>query len=206
MCAGALIASQGLITATLVREGHYIRMQLCLSIDRQMLDSVCKCFSAPYPTPPWGKYVTLNWLKHDCAMTVPGWIPLLVVANVTCIVLCCISGPDSHASTSPMLISIDDLNDLIRPFFISTVPLQPLMAYNCAEVVHFWSKHWKKGRRNNAEQSKTKLLEIYCFCLVTKVHKLLTYPGRHWFCQTVFWSLSPSLLLCDKQENIWINF
>ena len=74
-------------------------------------------------------------------MTVPGWIPLLVVANVTCIVLCCISGPDSHASTSPMLISIDDLNDLIRPFFISTVPLQPLMAYNYAEVVHFWSKH-----------------------------------------------------------------
>ena len=102
-------------------------------------------------------------------MTVPGWIPLLVVANVTCIVLCCISGPDGHASTSPMLISIDDLNDLIRPFFISTVPLQPLMAYNCAEVVHFWSKHWKKERRNNAEQSKTKLLQIYCFCLVTKV-------------------------------------
>ena len=102
-------------------------------------------------------------------MIVPGWIPLLVVANVTCIVLCCISGPDGHASTSPMLISIDDLNDLIRPFFISTVPLQPLMAYNCAEVVHFWSKHWKKERRNNAEQSKTKLLQIYCFCLVTKV-------------------------------------
>lgn len=67
MCAGALIASQGLITATLVREGHYIRMPLCLSIDRQMQDDVCKCFSAPYPTPPEGKYVTLNWLKHDCA-------------------------------------------------------------------------------------------------------------------------------------------
>lgn len=101
MCAGALIASQGLITATLVREGHYIQMPLCLSIDRQMLDSVCKCFSAPYPTPPQGKYVTLNWLKHDCAMIVPGWIPLLVVANVTCIVLCCISGPTAPQASPP---------------------------------------------------------------------------------------------------------
>ena len=89
-------------------------------------------------------------------MTVPGWIPLLVVANVTCIVLCCISGPDGHASTSPMLISIDDLNDLIRPFFISTVPLQPLMAYNCAEVVHFWSKHWKKRKKKQCRAVKNK--------------------------------------------------
>lgn len=106
-------------------------------------------------------------------MIVPGWIPLLVVANVTCIVLCCISGPTAPQASPtpprPTLISIDDFYDLIRPFFISTVPLQPLMAYNCAEVVHFWSKHWKKERRNNAEQSKTKLLQIYCFCLVTKV-------------------------------------
>ena len=141
-------------------------------------------------------------------MTVPGWIPLLVVANVTCIVLCCISGPDGHASTSPMLISIDDLNDLIRPFFISTVPLQPLMAYNCAEVGHFCSKHWKKKKEKTMQSSqKTKLLQIYCFYLVTEYYCIiLTYRGHHWFCQTVFWSLSPSLLLCDKQENIWINF
>ena len=91
-------------------------------------------------------------------VTVPGWMPLLLVVKVTCIVLCCSKGSDSLTGTSHMLISIDDFKDLKRPFFISTVPLQPLMAYNCAEVGHFCSKHWKKKEReNDAEQPKNKI-------------------------------------------------
>lgn len=28
------------------------------------------------------------------------------------------------------------------------------MAYNCAEVVHFWSKHWKKKEEETMQSSQ----------------------------------------------------
>ena len=161
--------------------------------------SACSIFLLPNLPP------TVSMLGYTgLRVTVSGWMPLLLVVKVTCIVLCCSKGSDSLTGTSHMLISIDDFKDLKRPFFISTVPLQPLMAYNCAEVGHFCSKHWKQKKEKTMQSSqKTKLLQIYCFYRVTEYYCIiLTYRGHHWFCQTVFWSLSPSLLLCDKQKNI----
>ena len=113
--------------------------------------SACSIFLLPNLPP------TVSMLGYTgLRVTVPGWMPLLLVVKVTCIVLCCSKGSDSLTGTSHMLISIDDFKDLKRPFFISTVPLQPLMAYNCAEVVHFWSKHWKKRKKKQCRAVKNK--------------------------------------------------
>ena len=95
-------------------------------------------------------------------MIVPGWIPLLVVANLTCIVLCCISGPTaSQASPPPPPPHAHLYWWLLRPH-------QTFFHFYCTSSASdglqlrwswaFLLKALKtKERENNAEQPKNKI-------------------------------------------------
>ena len=102
-------------------------------------------------------------------MIVPGWIPLLVVANVTCIVLCCISGPTAPQASPPPPPHAHLYWWLLRPhqtffhFYRTSSASDGLqLRWSCAFLVKALKKRKKKQCRAVKNKTTTNLLLLSC--------------------------------------------
>ena len=103
-------------------------------------------------------------------VTVPGWMPLLLVVKVTCIVLCCSKGSDSLTCSS-LLMTLKTSKDLFSFLLYLFSLWWPTIAL---KLGIFAQSTEKKERENNAEQPKkkitTNLLLLSCNRIAQSTH------------------------------------